>query len=378
MYTVDDILRAAGSTFENHTAGGVTVRLTKANQLIGTYADLLKYVAADTRYRGWEVHHIFEAVDLERTGLTRFAPAYEQQICVLIPAAGHHRINSVLRRSNPTSLSATSQELEQAYQEAYALIGDYCGGGEEVGSELLKLFKAVRKNLTDTAAKTRSEQLSKVRGELQRLENQINLNKGLHDQLLKGSSPGLLKGAAFAASMLNPVTAGLAFASPANRQAVGAVVNVFNPAPRPDLTIWAEAEASVRAAKQALEQNNPSAAASHVARGIGRAARAVAQLQSWKDGMGLAAKRTELAIGAVAALTALLAIGLFAAQALAATSATTTAGAGALANNPSTARTAVDLSQRMTQIVQAPSLAEAQAIEAEMAEEVSQRFLSGG
>ena len=53
------------------------------------------------------------------------------------------RINSILRRENPTRYQATGRELRRAYAEAYAVVGDYCGGGEaNVRRELLAIVSA--------------------------------------------------------------------------------------------------------------------------------------------------------------------------------------------------------------------------------------------
>jgi len=146
MYTVTQVLSSAGVKFEKYPAslaGGVF--LTKANQLIGTYADLKRFQRTNPPYAGWQVHHVVEAQDLERLGVKHLAPPYEQQICVLLPERAHTgRINSVLRNQNPVGVRVKASELLRAYRDAYSLIGDYCGGGEgPIRQELVAISCAV-------------------------------------------------------------------------------------------------------------------------------------------------------------------------------------------------------------------------------------------
>lgn len=370
MYTVDGILRTAGVTFEAAKFGA---QLTAGNQLIGTYADLLRFRGADNAYRGWEVHHIFEALDIDRLGLSAFSPDYEQQICVLLPAAAHHRVNSVLRRANPTLLTATSSELEPAYREAYQLVGNYCGSSESaISEELLSIFKAVLKNLTDSAATALDEQLVKARNELQRLERLIALEKGLHAQLAQGSSPSVLQAAAFVASMMSPLTAAAALVNPANRPVIGAAVNTLNPKNRPELSIWAKAEANVSVARQALGRRDLAGAATATAIGHGHFMNADAQFQAWRDGIPLAGRRLQLAIGAAAVAAAIVAIGVYAVEATAAAGAT---GAVAAGSTSTGVRVATEVQRGVRVIVTASSLAEEQAGEAILTEEVPKLFM---
>lgn len=145
MYTVQNVLLIAGvkfSIFTRSAAGAVF--LTGANQLVGTYAALRAYRASKRAYKGWQVHHVLEYDDLHRLGVQLSAPPYEEQFCVLIPKQAHvGRINSILRRENPTRYQASRNELRKAYLEAYAMIGDYCGGGEAtVRKELMGIIDA--------------------------------------------------------------------------------------------------------------------------------------------------------------------------------------------------------------------------------------------
>ena len=145
MFEVSDILLTAGvkfSVFTGWPAGNLYI--TTGNQLIGSYKNLNLFRKSTSNYTGWHVHHVVEDDDLQRLGVSSHAPAYEDQLCVLIPERAHvGRINSILRRENPTRYQVTGQELRRAYAEAYRTIGDYCGGGEEhIRQELLAIVNA--------------------------------------------------------------------------------------------------------------------------------------------------------------------------------------------------------------------------------------------
>jgi hypothetical protein len=145
MFNVTDILLTAGvkfSVYASYPAGNIY--LTDANQLIGSYKNLQAFRQSASNYTGWHVHHIVEDDDLHRLGVTTHIPAYPDQLCVLIPERAHvGRINSILRRENPTRYQATGRDLRRAYAEAYSLIGDYCGGGEaKIRQELLAIVNA--------------------------------------------------------------------------------------------------------------------------------------------------------------------------------------------------------------------------------------------
>ncbi|MBN9562615.1 MAG: hypothetical protein J0H14_18090 [Alphaproteobacteria bacterium] len=146
MYTVVEILLIAGVKFRvNPGIPQGDVFLTDANQLIGTFENLDKFRTFEKEhYKGWHRHHVVEADDLDRLGVITSAPRYEDQLCVLLPEAAHaRRINSILRRANPTKWQASRGELRRAYADAYAVMGDYCGGGEaQIRAELLAIVDA--------------------------------------------------------------------------------------------------------------------------------------------------------------------------------------------------------------------------------------------
>ena len=366
MYTVTGILTAATVLTEPFTKQGVTVRISDANQLIGTYSDLLRFVSSNIEYKGWEVHHIFEALDVERLKLGAFAPAYAQQICVLLPAAAHHRINSILRRANPTSLSATSPELESAYKEAYLLVGNYCGSTETaVSRELFGIFKSVLKNMVDAAAAAMNEELKRKSGDLQRLQNKISRQKGLHDTLIRGSSLTLAQQAELLPSLINPagvvgVLAGAVAGNKSSLATVGAAVNLFNPQNRPALDIWAKAEADVRSASQALARGDVAGAVVAIAKGEVHFTQADTQFTAWRDGIELAARRAQLAVGVAAVVATAVAVTIYAYPVVAGASAVTGTAVSQTATGP---RIAADVVEAAEAIFRAQTVAQEQAAE---------------
>ncbi|MDT7953955.1 MAG: hypothetical protein RQ966_20875 [Acetobacteraceae bacterium] len=145
MFTVAEVLLTAGIPFTAFTPWPEgNVFLTKANQLIGGYKDLCRFRDRTASYKGWQSHHVVETDDLHRLGVASNAPSRDDQLCVLLPERAHiGRINSILRRENPTKWQASGQALRRAYKEAYALVGDYCGAGEAaIQNELLAIVEA--------------------------------------------------------------------------------------------------------------------------------------------------------------------------------------------------------------------------------------------
>lgn len=126
------------------------VYLSAANQLLAPYADLKLAQAGDKDYVGWEAHHIFEFADLERLGALGLFPPYERQLCVLLPPQAHRsRINQILRSSNPPGMKVTASYLRSAYQMAYAMVGNYSGGGEAaIRKELMSVVDAVLQHIS--------------------------------------------------------------------------------------------------------------------------------------------------------------------------------------------------------------------------------------
>jgi len=122
--------------------------LTSGNQLMSSYSALSRFATVDRHYRGWHAHHVVEAQDLERLGVAAKFPAYEEQLAVLLPQAAHiRRVNSVLRNQAPKYAVIGAADLLAAYAAAYALMGNYCGGGEQrIQAELMAIVRAILKH----------------------------------------------------------------------------------------------------------------------------------------------------------------------------------------------------------------------------------------
>ena len=108
-----------------------------------------RYWDSEEAYKGWHCHHVVEADDLARLGVELFAPPYNDQLNVLLPEGAHvGRINSILRRENPTRYQATGRELRRAYREAYQMIGNYCGSSAAlIQQELIRIVEATFQKL---------------------------------------------------------------------------------------------------------------------------------------------------------------------------------------------------------------------------------------
>jgi hypothetical protein len=369
MYTVDQILAAAGVRFQAWTKSGVTVRLTEGNQLIGTYTGLSDFREANKPlYDGWDVHHIFEALDVERLGLTKFSPSYLQQICVIIPQKEHQRMNSVFRHRNPTKLSVKYAELESDYHEIYKNVENYCGASSQglITEELFNIFRSVFKDLSKAA---HAAELANARSELAKLENKIRLEKNWHQQLLRDSSPNALAVAGMIASAANPLMLAGALVNPANRQVFGGAVRALNRVKTPPLSVWDKAEAAARAAHEDLKGGNVVNATIAIASGEGYFERAEIQVRSWRTGMEVAGKHAELVIKAAAVTAGLIAIaayewGLGGGVAVAGGPTGTTAGGTAVATETTAGTRMVEgIKQGVTEIINATSPQQEQAAE---------------
>lgn len=120
------------------------VHVTAGNQLMGTHRDLTAFAKRSPDYRSWQSHHIVECHDLVRLNIATQSPERDDQLCVLLPAEAHlGRINSILRNQAPIGGVLSVQALLAAYSDAYATVGDYCGGGErKIRRELLDIVRA--------------------------------------------------------------------------------------------------------------------------------------------------------------------------------------------------------------------------------------------
>lgn len=136
---IQQLLSKAGIRFQKFPygpAGGVF--LTAANQLAGSYTDLQRLRAASRDYLQWQPLPVVDPRDLERLGAARVWLPPEQQACVLLP----ERAQLLLRRP-PAAGPATPDEVRRAYGDAYARLGNYCGGGvAAIRQELLAIAGA--------------------------------------------------------------------------------------------------------------------------------------------------------------------------------------------------------------------------------------------
>ncbi len=148
MTTVTELLDLAGVGYAQFTASAVSgIYITTGNQLIGTFADERSFVKSTSDYHGWQAHHVVETQDLRRLNLQTVSPSRDNQLCVLLPERAHiGRINSILRNRVPLGEQFTPMQLLEAYSEAYAIMGDYCGSGERiVRKELVGIVRATLK-----------------------------------------------------------------------------------------------------------------------------------------------------------------------------------------------------------------------------------------
>ena len=119
--------------------------LTAGNQLMASYRAMSRFATVDRHYAGWHAHHIVEFQDLDRLGVASKFPAYSDQLTVLLPQSAHiKRVNSVLRNQAPKSAVMPAADLLAAYAAAYALMGNYSGGGEQrIRNELMAIARAI-------------------------------------------------------------------------------------------------------------------------------------------------------------------------------------------------------------------------------------------
>ena len=146
MDFVESILKDSRVRYREYRCNSPSpIWLTSGNQLMSSYRALSRFATVDRHYSGWHAHHVVEAQDLDRLGVTGRFPAYEEQLTVLLPQSAHiRRINSVLRNQAPRCAVMTTAELLSAYSAAYALMGNYCGGGEQrIRAELMAITRAI-------------------------------------------------------------------------------------------------------------------------------------------------------------------------------------------------------------------------------------------
>lgn len=140
------VLKDARIRFREYRCNSpLPIWLTAGNQLMASYRALARFATVDRHYAGWHAHHIVEFQDLERLGVSGKFPAYDDQLTVLLPQAAHiKRVNSVLRNQAPQAAVMPAADILAAYAAAYALMGNYCGGGEQrIRNELMAIARAI-------------------------------------------------------------------------------------------------------------------------------------------------------------------------------------------------------------------------------------------
>jgi len=318
MYTVAQILAAAGVSAQDWTRGGVTVKLTANNQLIGTYAELTSFRENNRdHYNGWEAHHIFEDQDVRLLELVPFSPAYQQMICVLIPEQKHKRINGDLHTGKAQEIA----EIEQSYRRVYEQdLDNYCGAASAAAlrAELMAILDAVLKNLFGAKAR----QLVEARSSAEALANKISGDRKWNEELVRGASPNALQMASFWAETM--VMPGLAFVNPNNRVVIGGAVNLLNKH-KVDMRLWVEAERHVQAAREALKKGDLTRGVAELGLADSHYQKASVQFRNYRDGMELAAKQAQIGIAAAAVVATIVVSGVYVVEALGATGSATLA-----------------------------------------------------
>jgi hypothetical protein len=304
-------------------------------------------------------------------------------VCVLIPKGAHQGINRDLRKWNPPRDLPTVADLELAYSEAYrGNLDNYCGApsANALRQELMKIMGAVLKNLIDAADQA---QLDKIRNELQKIANKISSERSWHQMALRDVTPGVVKVAAFAASVLGPlgpIAAGAALINPANSSVFGAGVSLLNKRKKPPLSIWDRPQAHLQAAQQAVTQSDPRTAALEMGLAEVYFHRAEIRFRHWREGQELGARHAELLIAAAAITAMLVATGLFVAEA-AGTAATAGAAGGGAAEagsaGPRVARFVRIVVDDVESVIKAESLLEEAAAEERFAEPIKKALSIG-
>ena len=146
MDLVESVLKESRVRYREYRCNSpAPIWLTSANQLISSYTGLTRFATISPHYVGWHAHHVVEFHDLERLGVADQFPDYRDQLTVLLPQAAHiRRVNSALRNQAPIGTIMPIADLLDAYAAAYALMGNYCGGGEEkIRAELMAIARAI-------------------------------------------------------------------------------------------------------------------------------------------------------------------------------------------------------------------------------------------
>lgn len=132
------------------TGGKYTVYISDAGQLFATKIcfDNSKF-KKDNGYSGWHANHVIDNNHIKLLGWSHKFPPYEEQVCVLLPMEAHaKRFNSVVQSHGAgglgVDLAISPEDVLLGYNEAYDLIGNYCGGGAaRCKREMLAVVKVI-------------------------------------------------------------------------------------------------------------------------------------------------------------------------------------------------------------------------------------------
>lgn len=145
MDFVERILKDSRVRFREYRCNSPSrIWLTSGNQLMSSYSALSRFATVDRHYRGWRAHHVLEASDVQRFGMAANLPPYEQQLTVLLPLTAHIQRTINSRRNHAPQQAVLAADLLSSYAAAFALMGNYCGGGEErIRAELVAVARAI-------------------------------------------------------------------------------------------------------------------------------------------------------------------------------------------------------------------------------------------
>jgi hypothetical protein len=145
MDLVESVLKESRVRYREYRCNSPRpIWLTAGNQLVAAYAALSRFALVDPHYPGWRAHHVMDAHDLERAGVAANFPAADQQVAVLMPQHTHIQGINSARKQAPNNTAMTAAEVLSAHAASYALIGNYCGGGEQrIREELMAIARAI-------------------------------------------------------------------------------------------------------------------------------------------------------------------------------------------------------------------------------------------
>lgn len=331
--------------------------------------------AVEVGLPGWErAHSQGKITGVESPNAIRYAPAEVNQIFQRLGIEGF--ISELFKMKAPetelwlTTVTYThpmTLRLKEIQYRVDAVVGDVTKTLFEASIEIQDNRQSPRVTIgaqmrlpleewlpliKNTAAKT-AKMLDGLRDLVSRIQNQADLYKGEHQMqidLVKNSVAGYLT----------------------NR--------IFNSLP-PPIEIWKETFNRVTAARQAINQRDLKKATKEAFMARAQYLFAMKKYRIWKDGIESAGTQMQIAIGVVAVMAVLAAVGLYAVDApVAEVSTSAAAGESAAAAEQAAVRLRVATQELEAAIKAAEALSEAQEAAlaeqyAESAAELSVRFL---